>query len=432
MKYLYVGFALLLVSCTSLTQQRETYIAYYQAGEIETSECLLDQTIEKEVPEDNYTKSYDSVLLISDRAILNFQRGKTKEALEDFNLALDALDYYRNTTLIDTVAQILSEDINCPFTGDDYEQLLIRLYFAFTLIHEGDYSNAYAILRQAEEWSQDRQALYQHSPVTASLKVYENPLAKYVFATLLEKRGDLSNAEILYRQAECLSQGEFPVPEMDPSKATFLFVNHNGNAPFRYTEFTDASQVSLLALEFFLNASHDTFAISSIYGLPTPALAYYPESYPIRTCVRLNQNILPLKPIFSVDFAAQRELQEKMPIVVARGAARFILRRSMVAYAGRQDPALGLACDVGMLIANARTEADTRSLSFLPRQYELARVNLDSGCYFIEIEVWTPFGPGIYKTKLNIPKNELVVIHQFNIHPGISRVLIPSRYLENP
>ena len=430
LKGLIIGASILLVSCSPLTKTRESYIAAYQSNDFDCAESLLDKTIQKEIPEEKINRSANSVLLFADRGCLKFTEGDTNGAIQDFQNAIDALDYYRDITIIDTACQILTQDDSAPFTGDDFEQLLIRIYFAMTLMQDGDYSNAYALLRQAEEWSQERMELYRKSPVTASLKVYDNPLGKYLFAALLEKKGDLSNSRILYEQTTAMTNGVIQPPDTNENLATVLIINHNGNAPFKYTEFTDASQISLLALEFFLGATNNQFCMSSIYGLPTPALAYYFNSDPMPTRLKVNSCQIPLLPIFDVDCARESELKEKMPIVVARGAARFILRRMLVASAGRQDPMLGMACDIGMLVANVNTQADTRELSFLPRQFELARVDVEPGCTQVEIEVSSPFGPGRTTHKLNLKSRDLAVIHIFNIHPGVTRILIPPHFQE--
>lgn len=430
MKILIIGMSLLLAGCSPLSKTRESYIAAYQANDFDCAEALLDKTIQKEIPEDKIDRSVNSVLLFADRGCLKFAEGDAKGAIQDFQCALDALDYYRDITIMDTACQILTQDDSAPFTGDDFEQLLVRIYFAMTLMQDGDYSNAYALLRQAEEWSQERMELYRKSPVTESLKVYENPLGKYLFAALLEKKGDLSNSRILYEQTSTLTNGVINPPETNENFATVLVVNHNGNAPFKYTEFTDASQISLLALEAFLGATNNQFCLSSIYGLPTPALAYYFNSDPIPTRLKVNNCPIPLLPIFDVDCARESELKERMPIIIARGAARCILRRTIVASAGRQDPMLGMACDIGMLVANVNTQADTRELSFLPRQFELARVDVEPGCTKIEIEVASPFGPGKTIRTLRLKARDLAIVHIFNIHPGVTRVLIPPHFQE--
>lgn len=413
-------FCLFLAGCSPLAKTRDAYVAAYQTNDLECAETILDEAIVK-------APAADTVLLHADRGCLRFTEGDAQGAIEDFRCALEALDYYRDVTVFDTASQILSQDDRAPFTGDDFEQLLIRLYFAMALLQEGDTSNAQALLRQAEEWSQERQELYRRSPVTESLRVYENPLAKYLFAALLETRGDASNSRILYEQTEALTQGVFQPPAAHGGLATVIVINHNGNAPFKYTEFTDASKASLLALECFLGATRNQFCLSSIYGLPTPALAYYEGSAPIPTRLKVNGVETPLLPIFDVDSAREIELQGKMPIILARGAARFILRRSAVAAAERQDPTFGMLCDMGMLIANAKTSADTRALSFLPRQYELARLDVEPGRVTIDIEVASPFGQGCSTRTLNLKPKELAIVHIFNIHPGKTRVLFQEK-----
>lgn len=421
MNKLIMGAALLLTSCHPITEIRDTYVSTYQGGDLPSSESKLTSTIEKKLPQDNYTKSGDSVMLLLDRALLRFIEGDTDGSIHDFNVALEALDYYGQDHLMDAVGQVLLEDSIAPYTGDDYEQLLARIYFAAVLIHKGDYSNAYALLRQAEEWSQEKTREYASNHATEHLKVTENPLGKYLFAALLEKKGDLSNAKILYQEVETLTCKEFLAPDLKPKKPAVLIITHNGNAPYKYTEYTDGSKVSLLALELFLCGAGKDFALSSLTGLPTPALAYYPFSDPVFIPYKMNNTPLLSKPLFSVDLAASIELEGKMPIIAARAAARYILRRACVMEAQRKDPNVGVFVDLGMLIVNARTEADTRSWSFLPRQIELSRIDLESGRHTLQI--------GCDLFPLHLKASDLCVIHVFNIHPGITKVLIPDRFL---
>ncbi len=108
------------------------------------------------------------------------------------------------------------------YAGEDFEQVLARVYFALALIQAGDYGNAYAILRQAEELQQGLRERYDRCCATSDFHLPDLTFAKYLFALLLEKQGDKSNACLLYQQS-----GALPTPGdcSDRKQATVLVLN---------------------------------------------------------------------------------------------------------------------------------------------------------------------------------------------------------------
>ncbi len=68
--------------------------------------------------------------------------------------------------------------------------------------------------------------------------------------------------------------------------------------------------------------------------------------------------------------------QSEGPVIAASGVARLMLRRGLVAACSKHDRDLGLVMDIGMLVANMLTTADTRSWGTLPLSIDGARMML--------------------------------------------------------
>lgn len=417
--------ALLLQGCSSRLAQQQDAVYAYQIGDLEYADNRISQSLDRSMPKNDFTKCKDAVCLLLDRATIRFAEEEIDNAIADYNLALESIDFYNQATAGDTAARLLFQDNQSPYAGDDFEQSLCRVYFALALLHKGDFNNARAILRQCEEWQQLKNEGYCKSKITHNIQVPPNALAKYLFALLLEKRGDFSNADILYEQATSINPS-LPAPEcINTDNSTVLIVCHNGNVPQKYSTTSDASVVSMLALEFLLQASGIPPAISSLTGIPVPALWGPPESYPAPLKAALCGESSPFYTGFDVAESAYNELCIKMPIIAARGAARLLIRRAAVGYLQERDPMLGAFCDIGMLVANAATSADIRAWGTLPYRIDIARWETTPGCKNLTLQIG---GIGPMEFQLNLKPGCLCVVNIFQLHPGVVKVLIPEQF----
>lgn len=424
-----------LTSCTSTTllSQRGSYLRAYHSGSLEEAEQNLNGIVEQELLDNQYVSSKNASWILLDRATTRFTMGQTNEAIQDFAKALESMDYYKQDVLVEQLSQTLFQDEESAYQATDYEQVLARIYFALALLHQGDENNAFAILRQAEEFQQEKQALYQKVPFTCHYQMHQNGLSKYLFACLLEKRGDITNANILFQQALSIipSVENSSIHEnKEKNQATVLVICHNGNAPYKISSTCPASVASAAALEFFMATQRKTPALSTLTGIPVPILEKWPGSHPLPTYATFNKIRKPLLPFYNLASEARYELEQKTPIIVARGVARLALRRAAVGCLDHQNSNIGFLADMTMLVINSNTRADTRSWTTLPAVIDMARFNLDPGCHDLNIQIFNGSYNQSYNYSIQLKKNDLCIIHVFNLHPGISRLLIPARYLQ--
>lgn len=397
------------VSCTPLASKRAEYFSDYREGNFAAVDDKLNALLS--------TNSKNEMAWIKlEKGMNHFAAGQTDLAIEDFNGALEVLDYYNEKGLIETFGQTLFCDGASPYRGDDFEQLLARIYFALALLQEGDESNAYALLRQAQEWTDIKREEYIKCPATENFAVTNNTLGKILFASLLQKQGDFSNARLLYQQAGVSTENLGP--------AVVLVVCHNGNAPQKVSRIACGSQASLFALDLMLTPQQ-RWAASTLAGVPVPKLLSPPCSEGSYVIAHLDNLTSPFMPVMDIESAASLELNQKEPLVIARGVARVAARRAAVYAVQQHDPAAGQLVDLGMLIFNLATGADTRSWSLLPRSIELSRFDVQEGRHRLKLAIPPS---GYFEADLCLKKGDLCVINLFNIYPGVTRVLIPNRY----
>lgn len=429
-----LSLVLSLTSCTATLAKRDQYLYNYQCGNFEQTDATLTKTIDSQIPNGKYTRCNDSVWLLLDRATERFASGRVDEAVDDYNHALDALDYFAQDSSAEQMGQFLLEDGIGAYPGEDYEQILARVYFALALYQQGDRNNAYALLRQCEDVQQRKRENYRNCKMTSHFELVDNPVAKYLLACLAEKSNDHSNANILYKQTGDLLGKGLPkelYPNGSPEKsATVLVIGHNGNAPFKVSETSDASVASAIALEILLQCNRVDPALSSLTGIPVPALMQNLASVPVPMYAETDGCQQPLFPLYNVKEVAAVQLAQKMPIIVARGVARFAMRRSAVAYASKQDRNVGAIVDLAILIANAATKADTRSWGTLPSSIDMLRYDLAPGCHQITVRVANPVCPYYETIDLSLRPDDLCIINIFNIHPGITTIQVPDHFIK--
>jgi len=290
-----------------------------------------------------YTSSKDAVLFTLNRAMVRFVKGDIDASLRDFQTALDAIDYYSQFSAPELAAKTLLEDSVGAYRCPPFEIALARFYYALALLQKGDEDNAAAVLYYLEN----------HDQATT--------LTSYLLALLLDRRGDASNAAILYKRAGA-ERG-----------ARALCIRHIGAAPYKISVMAPASIVSAAALEVILDQFKVRPALSTLTGVPVPQLQGI--DVPVQTGPCLLQ--------YDIGKAAEEQLDKDLPDIAVRAAARILLRRAAVASAKERHQPFA---DLGMLFANILTTADTRSWETLPSRIEIVEIDPPAAAKSLYIE----------------------------------------------
>lgn len=414
---------LIAVGCTPALSSRGDYVAAYHSGDFVQADQIISCTLQKQMPCSDYRKSKEAIWLLLDRATTRFVMGNTSGAIDDYRIAIEAIDYYTQYCPGEMLGQVALQDDCGAYCGEDFEQVLARVYFALALLQSGDDNNALALLKQAEDVQQRKREMYSKISMTSKYQLIDNSLAKYLLAALSEHNGDTSNANILYKQTEKLTNISYDSPHSNSDNATILVLCHNGNVPYKITDYSDASVASAAALEIFQCTQNIPPAVSTLTGIPVPLLMQSVKGEPTPSTAVLDCNQKPLVTLYDVGATAYYQLNQKMPVIVARGAARLLMRRAAVGYGYDRDCNVGALIDLGMLLANSATKADTRSWSTLPCTIDLARFDVAPGAHTFKLIVDSQ---PTEEYTLRLKPRGFCVINVFNIHPCVTRVLIPN------
>ena len=421
-------------SCCTIGARQTEYLTAYECGDLEASHGILNTTVTQQLRGKDYRTSDEAVWLLLDRATVRLAMGDVRGASDDYLQAIEAMDYYRQRVLAEDVGQLVMQDDVKAYAGDDFEQVFARFYAALALLHSGDEGNAFALLRQCEELIQQMNEEYRHHGVKCDFAVPDPTVGKLLFGALLEKRGDHSNAEILYQQVLEASGIDAAVSRDSIRDATLIVLCHNGNMPRKISENTDASVASVLALESFLTEDERPFAMSSLPGIPTPALVTTHDRAPMTTWVSIDEREWqPLAAATYVADLAAEELDSKQPVVAARAIARYVMRRTVVAAAAEQSESAGALADIAMLIANAITQADTRAWGTLPARIDVARFDLEEGTHQLHLAIENHDRDDTLLTEsVFLKAGDLCVVNLFNLHPGVSVLQVPASNKTHP
>ncbi|MBS0649240.1 MAG: hypothetical protein JSS10_08470 [Verrucomicrobia bacterium] len=360
-------------------------VPYYQEAATKLREGHFQDAEKKLAKADlPYTQTNEAALFLLSRAMVYFQSGDYQRSCRDFEKALDASDYYQQNSPIEIAGQTLLQDDIGAYVPPPFEQALARFYQALSFLHQGQENNAAATVYYLENHLHPKD---------------QNPLTSFLLATLLQKRGDCSNARILYSRLK-----------IEPPRGNVLLVHHRGIAPHKKSEMAAPSILSAALLEKILQMNDVQPALSTLTGVPIPVL-YHPTRPPqtLKIDHKLHQPAL----IYDISQAAENHLEAEMPWTAARAAARMLLRRGVVASTKKDYQPLA---DIAMLISNIATQADTRSWAMLPSCIDLYHLDLQPGQHQIQVGRQT-YTITIQPKELNIveifqPSSENIFITQ--------------------
>ncbi len=415
-------FALLFSGCNYAGRTQDAVISSVQKGDFVRAEESIDKAIQKKMPTGKFLSCREAVWMYLDRAMLHAWTGKLPAAIQDYNIALDAIDYYSQPTLQEQLTKTLLEDGQSAYVGPHYEHQLARLYLALALFQEGDLGNARALLLQAQNQAQLR--IEEGKEAAGST----NLIAKYLLAAVLEKEGDLSNAEILYK--EVAKERREPLAEHSQKKATVIVLSHTGLAPHKISTIAPVSVVSLAILEQLLAIYDIPPALSSLAGIPIPAFADSASGCSSTSIKFANAQSAHLQPWMDVSDAAHQTLEKELPKIAAHSAARLLIRRAFLGVVQKENQTAGIFADLALLGANLLTEADIRSWSTLPARIDLARLELEPGKHTLTFESRSHGAVQTKECQINLSPNELCIINLFTIHPHQMVIQIPKKNSE--
>lgn len=379
--------------------------------------------IEKDLAGQQYDAALSNVEKESasktDRVLYLLNKGMVLRMKRDFvasNVAFEAakaeMDRLYAASVSENALSVMVNDATVSYSGDNYERVLLHLYMALNYLELGDSDSARVEALQIDE------QLREFAEKSSDGKVAEDAFTLYLTGLIYEDRGEYSDAMISYRSAYKVykqyeakyniamptvlkvdlmrmakQQGltdelskykaefgfEPVVTKGNPAESELVFVLNNGLAPIKREK-----------------------AINSFDGKSGTMVRIALPSYESRSTnivaarITVNDKQTTTELMEDIDAIAKKNLDERMPAIIARSVARVVIKaaaskkaRDVAMNNKNNDNAMaGMLGALALQVAAIATErADTRSWLTLPGNIQLARMSLPPGSYDVKVEL---------------------------------------------
>lgn len=343
----------------------------------------------------------DDDVLRMEQAIVELAEGRARDAEQTLRGVRDRLDYLEQRSVAEESWSYLTDDQRRAYSGEDYEQVLLRAFLALSnLMYDGGDAEAYSLQMVARQEQIIQQGVDEHgeNPKASYPRV---ALAPYLQGVLREStHRDYDDAQRSY-EAVASWQPDFGPAREDWMRAAgghhsaagngalYVFVLA-GRGPYKEETVEVPSSASLLIAGEIVNAVGQQTVPPNVAPVKVPQLIGQPDV--VRTVMVNvgNQPVGSTSTVTDVTDLALRQYQAIYPRVVARAVARRCLKKGVV-YGAKQvsdvtkGSAVGLAVDLAGVAWEATESADTRCWGLLPDKIQVLRVELPEGQHRVDL-----------------------------------------------
>ena len=399
----------------------------YGRGDFAEAEAFVDQRIAAEagVEEEVVRKSGgvddsiqpwrgDTVLYLLDKGMLRLAGGDPQGAVRVWRSARNQLDAnFQNDTdrFVGGIAAALADDTVRVYTGADYEHILLRAMLCLADLVEGG-GDAYAYAVQVGEKQEEIIGSPLGEVVRDGRQVGYRPRSQYkrvgvgayLQGVIREDTLDFDEAGRAYERALAFSEEPSPLLEASVGRVRgradaasgegILHVFYLGGRGPHLEEVraTPGNEAFRLAGVLVLLVHGSPWLLTQA-PVPVPHVAVNDGDVPPLE-VRAGERVTATQTVLDVNRVAREQNDANMPWTVARALVRRAWKAAAgtvaqgVAQSSKNDMvAVGaIAAAIALNVATTVTEnADTRSWSTLPAQFQAARLELPAGTRRVEL-----------------------------------------------
>ncbi|UCE90445.1 MAG: hypothetical protein JSW10_06445 [Pseudomonadota bacterium] len=381
-----------LGGCATYSEKVKTVEGHLRAQDPEKALQALDKI---------HYPDKDQVLYQMDKATLLRMAGDYRASNTALEQAKVLIEELTAPSVTEQAARFTVNDASTSYIGTPLEQLMVHVYAALNYLELGDIGAARVealqmdqVIRRLNEYRKGSRPLdvafarylsgivFEHllewsDAMIACRKAYnaytefgpvlgvELPASlKHALLRLAEQQG--LDAELAqYRKSFGITQWQSLASRS--AQAEIIFFLHNGLAPIK-------RQRSIIA------------PVPSSGQLIRISVPEYEGRGGKARIARLQagDELIDTVRVENIDAVARLTLEEQMPAIMARTAARNAIKYTVAHQAGRQDDLAGLLVN----LFNVATEiADTRSWLTLPGEIQMARLLLPPGRYDLRVDV---------------------------------------------
>lgn len=414
--FLLIAFILVAWGCVSARMSDSASTRLFREGRYAEAAQYLEEGLKKQG--DSGT---DALLYLLDLGLALHTAGKYDASNRVFLRADQLAEIKDYTSLAAEGATLLTSDNIKDYRAEDFEYVMISVYLAINYTLLGDTENALVEARRVNR--------KLHLMVTEGKRNYkQNAFARYLSGILYEADGDWNNAYVDYKKAYELEPGfiNFKWDLWRISKLLGESVEQQ-----RWNEqFSLSAEDHALAMKSAPRSGLGELIVIYQNGIspvkrPNPDFRSLPKFFPrynpvqhaqVQVIASIDSTVasgstasqeldlagasVDTRSLFDVEAVAVQNLEEKYGRLIAKKIAGVVAKEVVADQIGKQtkNEFLGL---LAKLFFYASDQADVRSWSLLPHDFQIARIPLKPGVYEVELR---PVGVGA-----NLPKKKVMI-----------------------
>jgi len=343
----------------------------------------------------------DAVLYNMNKGMLLRMSGDYRGSNAAFATAKKLIEQLEAISVTEQASSLVVNDQVKSYEGADFEKILLQFYMILNYLELGQKDDARVEVLQID------QRLKEIKQKRSSEALPEEAWVRYMSGIVFEDLGEWSDAMIAYRKAyqaytQYLASYKLSVPyslklallrladrqglyeELEQYKKEFG-INEWDTIAQRQDkgELVIVVSSGLAPVKKPNSATVISPRTGQLIRISVPVYVERPIALSgVNYQVGDQQGQLELMEI--VDPLAIKSLEQEMPTIIARAAARQAIKYQATKQARQEDSALGLLVNLtGALLE----QADTRSWTTLPQAIYMARVSLSPGTYNLSVRI---------------------------------------------
>jgi len=362
--------AFFLVGCGAYSRATRAGMEAFERRDFVAAEEVYSPKAEED--------SKDQLVYVFDRGTVRYAAGKYDESVKDFLLA-DQLSDIKDYTAIGTEAgSVFLNDQITQYKGEEFEHVLASVYLALNFAALGKDEEATVAARRVNR-------KLERLRDEGSRKYHLNAFAQYLAGMLHERNKNWNFAYVDYKKTLELVP-EFSRLKLDLIKGAVAVDSSSDLHKWRKTlgvidddiraareERKKTGGVALLY--------QNGFAPVKVPHRSWHEIPEYRKRYNKHRAARLfldGKEVGRTEIMFDVEEAAISNLQQKYAVILAKRVAGVVGREVIRHQLDQKHEGLGSVVAFAMAAAS---QADLRFWSTLPKNFQIARVQLEPGTY---------------------------------------------------
>lgn len=359
----------LLSSCASYTSATKAGLDAFSHRDFAAAEKVYEKADEDGV---------DQLVYLFDRATVRYSAGQYEQSIKDFRLAADLSEIKDYTSLATEAATLVTNDRITPYKGEEFEHVLTSVYLALNFAALGNEENAIVACRQV---NRKLELLRKEGKRQYSL----NAFAQYLAGLMFEKEGNWNNAYIDYKKTAEIAPA-FSRVKHDIVRGALETDNNSELGKWKRTLGVTDDDVKEAKRELKKTGAvvllyQNGFAPEKISSPSWYELPEYRSRYNRHRAARLyldGKEVGRTELLYDVEAAAIQNLKEKYAGLIAKRLAGVVAREVIGNQLDKQAEGLGTIVKIAMYAAS---QPDLRSWLTLPKEFQVARVQVAPGTY---------------------------------------------------